>query len=43
MAAQHAVKLRAQSLYSTAALVIEKVRPKFNRNAAQRLEGMLEK
>src|SRR5262249_61409561 len=43
MVAQHTVELRSQSLDPTAALVIEKMRPKLDRDAAQRLEGMLKK
>ena len=43
MAAQYAVELRAQSLYSTAALVIEKMSAEFDRDAVQGLKGMTEK
>jgi hypothetical protein len=43
MAAQYTVQFCAQPLYAMTTLVVEKMSPKLNRDAMQRVKGMLEK
>jgi hypothetical protein len=43
MAAQYTIQFCAQPLYPAATLVIEKMRPKFDRDAVQGVKGMAEK
>jgi hypothetical protein len=43
MIAQYTIEFCAQSFYSAATLVIEKMSPKFDRDATQCIKGMAEK